>query len=445
MTTSNSDQGIFRPGWAWNLGLSAFWFANSWKWFILLVAILPGQVADIVPGGEKNTAWGLVFSLGAIWAIFGPSIFGNLSDRLGRRRPFIALSAGFTVLALLWLAGAHQFWMLIVGYMLLQVSDDVGQGAGSALIPQYVPSEHRGRASSVMSVLQLAAQIVGAVSGVILGSMSLFGLSGIQLIYGLIAIVNIVCAFITLRTIKPAVEPFAAPEPDGATFAQRWIKPWRNRDFVWVWLTRFLMAFGFYLIQPYLRNYLADAVPGRIDFDSVALLGTEMMLPNKTLVLFGTGVGGASQAALVLGLTISLTGAIGSILAAKYADRVGRKGLIRFGGVLMAVTMVPFALVQDFSWIWLMALGFGLGYGVYLSADWALAADVMPNSAELGKDMGIWQMSVSSVQIFSGTGGRVIDALNATSMGLGYRAAILMAGGLFLLSALLIRQVKGSR
>jgi len=437
--------GIYRHGWAWNLGLSAFWFATSWKWFILLIAILPGQVAEIVPGGEKNTAWGLVFSIGAIWAIFGPSIFGNLSDRMGRRRPFIALSAGLSVLALVWLAGADQLWMLILGYLLLQVSDDVGQGAGSALIPQYVPAEHRGRSSSIMSVLQLAAQIVGAVTGVILGGMNAFGLTGVQLIYGLIALVNIVCALVTLRTIRHAPEPFQTPPPNGESFAARWIKPWRNRDFVWVWATRFLMAFGFYLIQPYLRNYLDDAVPGVLSFNDVALLGVTVSFPAKTLALFGVGIGEASQAALVLGLTISLTGALGSVLASRFADQWGRKRLIYTGGGLMAATMVPFALVPDFSMIWLMALGFGFGYGMYLSADWALASDVMPDSAELGKDMGLWQMSVSSVQIFSGTGGRVIDSLNATSMGLGYRVAILTAGVLFLFSAALVRQVKGSR
>ncbi len=444
MTPEAPTANIFRPGLAWNLGLSALWFANSWKWFILLVAILPGQVADLVPGGEKNTAWGMVFSLGAIWAIFGPSIFGNLSDRLGRRRPFIAISAALTVLALVWLAGANQFWMLIVGYMLLQVSDDVGQGAGSALIPQYVPEDARGRASSIMSVLQLLAQIAGAVTGVILGGMALFGLNGVQLIYGLIAIVNIVCAVVTLRTISAAPEPFHVQEGPKPKFVDQWVKPWKNRDFVWVWLTRFLMAFGFYLIQPYLRNFLYDVV-AKPSFPTYNLFGIEYTMIEKNLSLFGMNVGGASQGALILGLSISLTGAFGSILASKKPDKVGRKILVIVGGFIMAGAVAPFAFATNFSLIWLLALIFGFGYGIYLSADWALAADVMPSSSELGKDMGLWQMSVSSVQIFSGTGGRVIDSLNAGTMGLGYTVAILSAGALFVLSAVLVRKVKGSR
>ena len=38
----------YRDTWLWNLGFSAYWFATSYKWYILLLVIIPGQVVDVV-------------------------------------------------------------------------------------------------------------------------------------------------------------------------------------------------------------------------------------------------------------------------------------------------------------------------------------------------------------------------------------------------------------
>ena len=74
---------------SWLVGVSTFWFATSYKWFLILVFLLPDRVASIVPGGEKGAYWGAVFGLGATWAVVGPALFGDFSDRVGDRRPFI--------------------------------------------------------------------------------------------------------------------------------------------------------------------------------------------------------------------------------------------------------------------------------------------------------------------------------------------------------------------
>ena len=91
---------MFHNRLSWYLGLSAYWFAASFKWFILLVVLLPSQVASVSREGEKNTYWGLVFAIGATWAIIGPSIFGHWSDRAGKRVPFVLAGAVSTCGAL---------------------------------------------------------------------------------------------------------------------------------------------------------------------------------------------------------------------------------------------------------------------------------------------------------------------------------------------------------
>ena len=72
-----------------------------------------------------------------------------------------------------------------------------------------------------------------------------------------------ICAAIALYTIKgaTALRPSTAKErPSIRGFLLGWTQPWKSRDFVWVWGTRFLGALGLYLIQPYLRNYMEDSV-----------------------------------------------------------------------------------------------------------------------------------------------------------------------------------------
>ena len=151
----------------WQFGLSAYWFATSMKWFILLNAILSSQVERLVPGGEKGRAWGMVVMVGALWAMVGPALFGYLSDRTrsryGKWRPYLAIGSGLTVIALMTLANARQYWVIVVGYLLLQLSDDIGTGPYSSLIPALVPEHQRGRASGIMGLLALSAQVAGGV------------------------------------------------------------------------------------------------------------------------------------------------------------------------------------------------------------------------------------------------------------------------------------------
>lgn len=408
---------------SWYAGTSAYWFATSFKWFILLVAVLPGQVEKLVPGGEKNSAWGMVLMIGALWAVIGPSIFGYISDGLslkyGIRRPFLAAGASITVIALALLANAPSIAVIAIGYLLLQIGDDVGTGPYGAVIPDLVPEKHRGRASGWMGVMQLLAQIASALVGLKLDG-------NILHIYLAIAIVNLVFAAWTIVTLDGAdvAKPQSGPRPSFKGFLQGWIDPWKSRDFCWVWFTRFLNALGFYLVQPYLRFYLADVI--------------------KSFVLFGKNIGDADNAALVIALTISLTGALGAAWAMKFSDQLGRKKTIYISGTIMAVVLVPFALVRSFDAIFLLAVVFGFGYGAYLSADWALASDVMPSKVDNGKDMGVWSSSVTSVQIIAGGMGSVITMLNSQAAGRGYTFSILTAAVAFMAGTILVRQVKGS-
>ncbi len=418
-----------RRSMAWQFGLSAYWFATSMKWFLLLSAVLPGQVEALVPGGEKGTLWGRVVLLGALWALVGPALFGWLSERFptkyGKWRPWLVLGSAATVGAMLVLARPEQYTIIVLGYVLLQIGDDLAQGPYSSLIPRLVPTEQRGRASGVMGFLQLSAQIVGALAARALGD--------VVLIYIMLASVNVLCALITLATVREEI-PESERTPEN--FAQAWVEPWRNHDFRWVWFTRFLNALGFYMVYTYLLFFLSDVV-------------REFRVFGVTVADVGGGSpdeirAAASRAIYGVVLEISLIAGVGALVAGRIADRVGRKRVVYVAGVVMALTLVPVPFLASFTALTLLAVPFAFSYGAYLSADWALASDIMPDRRSLAKDMGLWQSSISAPQILTGLAGMVVDAANAARPGMGYQFTFLFAAVAFGLGSMLITKVRGS-
>jgi MFS family permease len=409
--------------------MSAYWFANSLKWFILLF-VIAGQVERLVPGGEKGSRWGTVVMLGATWALIGPALFGFISDRFGSRigkwRPFVALGASFTVIALMVLSGASSYSTIVLGYLLLQVSDDMAQGPYSSLIPALVPTEQRGRASGVMALLMSFAQIVGGVGALLLGS-------DVKAIYIFIAVTTAICALTTLATVREDPDDL----PSGpCNFAEAWLGPWKNPDFTWVWFTRFLNALGFYLITTYLRYFLGDVVR---DFH---VFGFAVATPKDATPEAMQDA--ALRAVFVLSLTISLVAAISALIGGKLADTYGRKRVIYIAGVLMTLPLIPFVIYPNFTLMLLLAIPFAVGYGAYQSADWALASDVMPTKSALAKDMGLWQSSIAAPQIVSGAIGYLVDMGNKFRPGFGYTYTFLFASLSFAVSIVLVKQIRGS-
>ncbi len=236
----------------WFFVLSLYWFATAFKWTLVLFVLLPARVAELVPESEKAGFLGLLFGLGAVMATFGPPFFGYLSDRYplrwGRRLPYLAAGAVLTTVALAVLAHAPSYRVLLLGYLLLQLADDLATGPYAALIPDLVPRAHRGTASGYMGALQASAQITAGLAGFLSGSL--------VLLFWAAALLNLAAAGITLRYVHEPRNP--DPRKEGILESLR--LPWRDPDFRWVWGTRFLVMLGQYLVQTYLQYYLADVV-----------------------------------------------------------------------------------------------------------------------------------------------------------------------------------------
>ncbi len=366
--------------------------------------------------------WGLIVAIGAAEAMVGPALMGWLSDRtrtrFGQRRPYLALGAAMTAIALLAMGQAQSYIGLMVSYILIQISDDVGTGPYSSAIPELVPEEQRGAASGSMGFLQLGGQVIAAAIGLAFGSSP-------TTIFILLAGINVLCglaSIVSIAKFERDITPKNVEEmPKEKTIL--WASLLDN-DFRWVWVTRFLNAIGFYVILNYLLNYLTDVV--------------------KVFDLGFVKFSQPFEAVIAIAVALSLSGAVSALVCGKRCDRVGRKRVVQEAGWVMFVPLVAFCFVSNYSLLFPIAILFGIGYGAYLSADWAIVSDVLPNKDNLARDMGVWQMSIAAPQLVSGGIGFLIDRGNHWHAGRGYQIAFLLAGFVMLLGSVLITKVKGS-
>ncbi|GAA0522121.1 MFS transporter [Deinococcus depolymerans] len=391
--------------------LSAFWFGTAFHWLLLLLVLMPANVLEFVGPDRKGTYAGALTAIGAVMALVIPPLVGAHSDRSGRRVPYLRLGVGVNIAGLAVMAaavtllgGMTGFWVYVLGFLLVQFGNNYATAPYSALIPQLVPPEQRGRYSGVMGMLQAAGQLLGAVSAFAVGMLHLP--SAVSFV--LIGVFLLVPALVTMR----GVPDDAAPAPAGTRPA-----PWQSlftyRPFLWVFVTRVLFALGQYSVQPFLQYYNAD------------VLGQKDPATSNSIML----------ACIIVASIVS------ALIGGRISDRVGRKPVIYVAGTTMAAAALLLLVVPGFGAALLLAVVFGLGFGAFTSVDWALGSDAMPSQSSFARDMGIWHVAFVAPQFIGGPQGALLDWGNARGDNLGYTLVFGIAAAFFILGVLLVRNV----
>ena len=110
--------------------------------------------------------------------------------------------------------------------------------------------------------------------------------------------------------------------------------------------------------------HFIDKVGGTIVFPFFALYITRK---------FGVGM---TKAGVLLGI-LSLSGIVGSMIGGGLTDRLGRRKLILFGLVFSALSSLALGLVNDFRWLYPLAVIVGLLSDVGGPAHAAMIADIL--------------------------------------------------------------------
>ncbi len=416
-----------------HFALSAYWFATNLLWGALLIIVVPKQIRHIAPARAAEVQ-GLLLGIGAIPAVLVPLLVGPLSDRCmsrwGRRRPYMIVGVAVNLigLALVWLAGIRLcLWLYFVGYLIVNIGNNIATGAYSGVIPDIVPPRQRGEASGWMGAMTQAGTILGILSAGLLFNAHMVTASFIVMGSSLVAFL-----MITVLGVReqPRQEP---PEPLDllAFFKRLWIDPRKHPDFAWVWITRALVVMGLWMVQEYMQYFLVDVA----------------RVPEEKVVIVTTGV-----------LAISFGCAtITGLLGGQISDRVGRKRVVYVSNTVIAVACLAFLFSPSLVYLLIMAAVFGLGFGAYYSVDWALACDVLPNKEDAAKDMAVWHIAFVLPQCIAQPLSGVLLGLYLTGVEVrpegkiphyaftGYLLLFSLAAFFLLLGAILLRNVRGVR
>src|SRR6266516_5121316 len=427
------------------LVLNTLWFGLNAQSSALLPIVIPTQIVLFISSNQVGSVQQVIFLswlmiTAAIISLFMPPLIGTLSDRtpsnFGRRRPYIVIGGLLLVLGTPLLVKASSMLVFVSGLSLLLLGKNILTPAYQGLMPDRVPEEQRGVTAGFVGGMTILGNVVGlGLAALLLGGVNQHAFS-LGMIRSNAGIYYIVTAFLVLIGVLITVFgvreiPLLTHKPVNSSkrgktlfelaqyFLHEWAEPWGNHNFRMVFLARVCLILGLTLFMTFIEYYFAR-VQHIANF--VQVTGIVAML----------ALGGAIVSGLVSGIL---------------SDRFKRRAPVVCAATLcMSLAALVFVIFPAnlVTWLWILGVMFGLGYGAYTSVNWALSIDVLPSLDKAGKDLGVWNASTTLPTIMAPLLGSVIIniAAGAGQMALGYRLVFGAAALSFLLAAVGVLSVK---
>ena len=395
------------------INLNTYWFGLSYMWNSLHVLVLPAVLLNYVADARKNTMLGLLTFTGLVLAMIVQPIAGAWSDRttsrFGRRRPWIAAGTLLDLAFLGLMAIAGGLPLLAIAYIGLQLTSNLAHGPAQGLMHDRVPLNQMGVASGIKNLFDMAGLVV---SSLLIGRLLISKDLGLPL--GTIAGFLLLGALFTLFGVKETIGDEIKSDSPADLSSLKDIDLRGQRDFWRLILARLLFLVGVYGIQTFAQYYIRDTLAVS---DPVKLTGD-----------------------LLATIVLSLIGF--SMVAGYLCDRFGRKPLHVAAGLLSAAGSLLMILASSAQAIIIFGSVIGAGIGLFLSANWALANDLVP-TGQAGKYLGLTNLATAGAGALSRLAGPGIDALNAVQPGAfwGYDGLFISAALAALGSLLVIARV----
>jgi len=398
------------------LTLNAYWVGLSFMWNSLHPIILPAVLLNFVPDAKKNSYLGLLTFLGLILAMVIQPLSGALSDgwksRFGRRRPLIVFGTLLDFVFLSILAWSGGLAWLFLGYIGLQLSSNIAHGPLQGLLPDRVPREQLGVASSFKNFMDMLSLIIASLlAGRLLDPVSRDPTTIMLVLIGLLA----VSAGITIFGVHESSSPIGKGDRGDNDFLSQFKIDFRqNLSYWWLIAERAVFLLGIYGVQAFAQYYLQDVI--RVPDP-----------PKQT---------GDLLAALTIALVILV------LLGGWLSDKYGAKRILIAATYVSALGIFLMLLAKDTRGLLIFGAVFGAGIGLFLTSNWALANSLAPGE-EAGKYLGLTNLATAGSGALARLEGPPLDWLNAAYPGawIGYKGLFIFGGLCILLSIFLIRKI----
>jgi MFS family permease len=403
-----------RVGWRF-VAVYAAAYTGFWLAVLTPLVVTLALRVQAIDSANATASLSLVVGAGALVALLGNPLFGQLSDRtasrFGMRRPWLVGGALVGTAGLGIVAAAPSIAMVLLGWCVAQLGFNALLVAITAILPDQIAPRQRGTVSGVLGICLPLGQIGGTYLVQALSGSTVLMLLGPATV-GAAAVMALAVALPDRRLDyddRPAFGLRDLPR----TF---WVSPRRFPDFAWAWASRFLLILSLALVVTYQTFYLGRQLG--YDPDDVPRL---IFLASLT------------QAPAVV---------IASLLGGRLSDLLGRRKLLVLASALIfALGMVVIALAHSFPQFLTGLAITGIGQGANLAVGLALIADVLPNDrAGAAKDLGVFNIANTMPQSLAPAIAPAILAIGG-----GY-TSLFLAGGVFAVAAAVcIQPVRGVR
>ena len=393
VTRSNVAQ-TFSPArlCAFNLGLQLVWGA-------VLAVSLQGRATELNAGADAAIrAYAFVAPLGAGVATVVQFAFGFFSDRrrrvVGHRREFYFAGLVIVVPALFWFYLTPSWPQFVAAFITLQFGMNVAIAPYQAAIPDFVARARRGLAASWMSVYQSIGNAAGLLIAGFVHDLRLVALA-------------LAAPFALSWSVMYAYVRRLEDVPD-----ENSVKISPTRALLVLLFSRGFINVGFFTLLGFLLFYVRESL----------------------------GIGGdatQTQTALLF-LTFTLCAAGGAAIAARPTDGRDKRLVVTLSCGVVALALAILATAHALPVAYAAAVLAGAAWGAFITADYALAAAVLPPGA-MATSMGIWNVATTIPQVVAPIAALpLVLHFDALAPGLGPRAAIVIALAEYLVGAALI-------
>ena len=401
-------------GWGF-ISIYAAAYAGTWLAVLTPIMVtLALRARQLEPAGSEY-GLSLVLGVGALFALVVNPLVGWLSDRTtsswGMRRPWLISGALGGVVSLWIVSIAPSIAWLLVGWCLAQLSFNAVLAPLAALLPDHVPAARRGTVAGIISI----TTPLGQVGGTYLTKALAGDMSSMLMVPGIICLVLV----LLLASVLPdrRLARGHTNTVSRATFLQTfWLGPKRAPDFAWVCTGRFFLILCMSFLTAYQPYFLMNRLG--VPADDV---------PD---VVF--------RSTLVQAIGVVLAG----LIAGKLSDLTQRrKPFVMGAAAACALGSWLIASATTYEAFLIGTTLFGMGLGGYLSVDFALVTDVLPNREDdAAKDLGLFNVASALPQSLA----PAIASAILISTG-SYSAVFIVAGFAGLLAGLTIAPVRRAR
>ncbi|WP_405421746.1 MFS transporter [Streptomyces erythrochromogenes] len=376
--------------------------------YIGVAGVLLALQVEAVDPADKVANFGLIAGVSAIFAtVFNP-VAGALSDRSGRRNPWI-LGGGLAAVPAMFLLGfADTILLITIAWCLGQAVMNVYQAAITSVVPDRVPVSARGRASAAVGLGLPFGSTLGALIGAAFSEDYRTG----YLVFGaLVAGAAVLFTACSREERLPARAPLPVRE-QLAAFASAL----RDHDFRWAFIGRALLVLGYFAVSGYQLYILQD----------------HTVLP--------AGMKPEAAVAVLMPLT-SVAMVVSTVLGGYLSDRFDRRKLfVGASALLSAVALVIPAVSTSWAAMLAFAAVNGLAFGCYMAVDTALVTMVLPNAEDAARDMGVLNIANAGPQIIAPFVASVVVSVSG-----GYTTLFVVAAVLAVAGALAVKPIRGVR